>query len=834
MSRSADADDHRRIGELFERALDLPPEAREGFIRDACGGDGDLEAELRSLVGSHAAAPDFLDALAGRVLPNALDALEVEPPEGRVAGRYEILELVGRGGMGVVYKARDPVLGRLVALKFLPPHQADDAGALARLTAEARAASALDHPAIATVFEIGVAEVAPGGSGGRRPFIAMAFTAGETVADRIARGPVPVAEVVSWGAQIAEGLAAAHRAGIVHRDVKPANLLVADGGRVKILDFGVAKLSGVDLTREGARLGTVAYMSPEQASGRPVDPRTDLWSLGAVLYEALAGRRAFPGDADEVVLYGIRHDEPPPLATLRGDVPDALARLVRRCLAKDPDARPSGAHALLEELRALEEGRHVPPAGGERPGLVVLPFVNLSPDPDNEYVSDGLTEEVIARLSRIRALRVISRTSAMRLKGSPKDLGTLGRELGVRYALEGSVRKSGDALRISSQLVDTRSDATVWAEVFEGTVSEVLRSQERVATAIAGALRIELSPAEEREVGRRGIEDPAALDSYLRARHEMWSFSAEGLGRARRHVLNALEIVGENELLLATLGQIHVWFLQSGAAPDPDHLRRADACADAIFRVAPHSRHGHRLRGLVAFQRGDLRRARPHLQASLEANPDDPDALATLGYIHCLAGREVRGMPFFERLLVVDPLTPLNQALPGFVAALQGRFADAVEPYRTFLRMDDDGGFPLMNWIWVLGLNGRIDEAEPHVRRLEERHAGTPFAAVGRSLFHGLRGEAGAALQAISPALREAARHTEMFSRFLAECHAVAGDAAGALEWLESAVEKGLVHHPYLARIDPLLESVRGESGFRELMERVEAAWVAFDAPVAS
>lgn len=502
---------------------------------------------------------------------------------------------------------------------------------------------------------------------------------------------------------------------------------------------------------------------------------------------------------------------------------------------RPPEGSPSGGDGTSDAPPSGARGTAVGPPPAAMPGegrdtLLVLPFANISPDEENEYFSDGLTDEIIAALSRIRALGVISRTSAMRLKGTEKDVLSIGRELGVRYVLEGSVRKSGGDLRITAQLIDARTDRHLWVDTYAGTVDEVFGIQERVAGAIAGALRIELSPAEERELRRRGIEDPVAHESYLRARHEMWSFSREGLEKARRHILNAIELVGDNELLLATLGHIHVWFLQTGVA-DPEHLEKAEECAEAILRLAPDSRHGHRLRGLIEFQRGDLRSARPHLQASLERDPDDPDTLATLGYLHCLVGREERGLSFFDRLLAIDPLTPLNHALPGFVAVLEGRFADAVEPYRTFLRMDDGGPFSMMNWVWILGLNERIEEAEPMVSALTEKHPESPFTSIARALFLALRGERTAASDAISPALREAARRTEMFSRFLAECHALAGDVEEALDWLEHAVEIGLAHYPYLSRIDPLLENVRGEPRFREIMARVEAEWRAFQEP---
>lgn len=841
MTRGWSAGERRRLAELFERAIGRPPGERAEIIEACRRDDAGLGAELASLVEAHATAPDYLETLAGRVLPAALRELpsealpsdELSPgggpadsvSPGDVVGHYEVVERIAGGGMGVVYRARDLALDRPVALKFLPSHRTADAGARDRLMAEARAASRLDHPNIATVYEVGTTGPAPGGGGGERPYIAMAYYRGETLREKVARGPVPVRDAVDWAIQMADGLSRAHDAGIVHRDIKAANVLVTDRGRVKILDFGVAKVEGLDPIGAGGRPGTVAYMSPEQTRGAAVDARSDLWSLGVVLYELLAGVRPFRGPSDEALVHAVRHDDPSPLEVLRPGMPPELAHLVHRCLARHPAGRHGSARGLLADLRSVDEGRRERPRGGdgERRGIVVLPIADISPDPDDEYFVDGLTEEVIAHLSRIRALRVISRTSAMRLKGTDRDLLSIARELGVRYALEGSVRKSGEDLRISVRLVDAGSDRHLWSDTYEGTVTELFGIQERVARAVAGALRIELSPVEERDLGRRRIGDPVAYESYLRARHEMWSFSREGLERARRHVLNALELVGEDELLLANLGQIHVWFLQAGAAPDPEHLARADACAEAIFRVAPDSRHGHRLAGFVHLQRGDLRSARFHLEAALEADPDDPDALATMGYLHCLAGRERTGLGCFERLLAIDPLTPLNHGMPGFAAVLEGRFADAVEPYRTFLRMEDDGPFSMMNWVWVLGLNGRVGEAAPVLRRMGEKHPGSPFTATARSLHHAFRGEGAAALEAITPDLREAARQTEMFSRFVAECHAAAGDVDGALDWLENAVDLGLAHHRFLARVDPLLENVRGEPRFREILERVAA-----------
>jgi eukaryotic-like serine/threonine-protein kinase len=800
-----------RLGELFERVATLPPGERAAFLRRECGADRELHAELSSLLASHVTEPAYLERLGSRVMPAVLENwLGEEPYADDPAGRYELMERIGAGGMGVVYKARDRVLDRVVALKFLPRHLAGDDAARAALTREARAVSALDHPNIAVVYDV----AAMGDAASL--CIAMAHYDGETLQSRIERGPVAADDAVAIAQQLAHGLAAAHGAGIVHRDMKPANALITPAGQVRIVDFGMARITTSDPATEVDVAGTAAYMSPEQTRGGAVDHRSDLWSFGVILYEMLAGVRPFQGADVKAVISSIRDDDPPPLTQLRPDLPEALTAIVHRCLEKDVARRYASAQNLIAELQSCN-----PTAQGE-PSILVLPFANISADPESDYFSDGLTEEIIADLSRIRALRVISRTSAMRYRRSRTDLKTMAREVGVRYVLEGGVRKAGSDIRITVRFVDARTDRLIWSRKFAGTVQDVFAMQESVAHAIADALRIRLSAPEATELARRPIQDARAYEAYLRARYEAWSFSREALERARRHIEAALAIVGDNELLYGTLGHIMAGHLEAGIDPEGVLRDKVDELADRAFALNPDSARGHFLKAFVAYHRADMAVAIRAGQRAHYLAPYDPDTLLLLGYVYAHVGRNDDARALFDRALELDPLTPLTHAVQGFLAVVEGRFTDAVAHYRRGRDLDPDSAFAAVCYGWSLVYAGFADEALLILDAAAARFPHTPFEAWARALSSALRNDPAGVLQAITPMMEAAATGSEMFARALAQACALGGHPDLALHWLEKEIDLGMLNHAFLSRHDHMLDPLRGMPAFEALLVRVQ------------
>ncbi|MFQ5641552.1 MAG: protein kinase, partial [bacterium] len=448
---------------------------------------------------------------------------------GQTISHYRILEKLGEGGMGVVYKAKDTKLKRTVALKFLPPDLTRDDEAKERFMLEAQAASALDHPNICTIHEID--ETKDG-----QLFIAMACYQGETLKQRLesvganGRSPLPVAEAIEIVIQIAHGLAKAHEQGIVHRDIKPANIMVTTDGIVKILDFGLAKLTGAtQLTKTGTTLGTVAYMSPEQAQGVTVDHRTDIWSLGVVLYEMVSGELPFRGEYEAAVIYSILNEAPEQETA----IPANLQQIVAKALAKEPEERYQQMDELLADLNSLKkelESEATKETAAEEkaaPSIAVLPFVDMSPEKDQEYFCDGMAEDLIDTFTKLEGLQVVSRTSAFQFKGKELSIQKIGAELKVNHVLEGSVRKAANRLRITAQLINVADGYHLWSEKYDRELEDVFAIQDDIASTIVNTLKVKLVGEPEVPLIKRYTENLEAYQLYLKGRY-FWNKRHQG------------------------------------------------------------------------------------------------------------------------------------------------------------------------------------------------------------------------------------------------------------------------------------------------------------------
>ncbi|MFC1553375.1 protein kinase [candidate division KSB1 bacterium] len=737
---------------------------------------------------------------------------------GETIAHYKILEKLGEGGMGEVYLAEDTKLERKVALKFLPAHFTSDEKAVERFKREAKSAAKLNHPNIVTIFEIGEHD--------GDTYIAMEYVDGKSLRDVIQEGEIPLDRVIDIATQMCEGLQEAHKAGITHRDIKPENILIDNSGRVKLLDFGLAQMKGVTkLTMESSTVGTAKYMSPEQYKAEDIDHRTDIWSFGVVLFEMLTRKIPFKGEYEAAVMYSVVNTDPESTTALRKNIPNYFDAIINKCLKKDPAVRYQSMQELSGEIKLPSP---VTVIETER-SIVVLPFENMSSDPEQEYFSDGLTEEIITDLSHIHDLRVISRTSAMMLKDTKKEIRIIAKELNVQYVLEGSVRKAGNNLRIMAQLINAPIDDHVWAEKYDGTLDDIFDIQEKVSRSIVDALKVKLTQKENKQIAERPIDNVQAYECYLRAKYDINQWSKEGLDRALHGLQNALNIIGDNPVLYAGIGYAYFQYTNIGLGGE-DHIDKAEEYVQKAFVLDPESPQGHLVLGIIylAF-RGDQKQSIQHLSRALDVDPNDPDTMFWLAAAYAAVGKMSTVLQLAEKIARVDPLNYLGPLMLGGPYLFKGQYDQALKLYEKAGQLSPEN--PMIEYWRVICLSWlkRYEEAYSLIDKCAQTSPDNFITQMNVLLKYALQGEKSGMLNSISRELEIWARRDTWYSWWMAERYSLIDKKEEALDWLENAVGKGWINYPHLNDYDPFLENIRGEERFKKLMVRVKYEWENFE-----
>jgi eukaryotic-like serine/threonine-protein kinase len=747
----------------------------------------------------------------------------VNPPAAladALADHYRIESQLGEGGMATVYLAHDHKHGRDVALKVFRPDLAETLGR-ERFLREIQLAARLNHPHILPLYDSGEAA-------GFLYFV-MPVMKGRTLRDRLTSGgAMPIDEARRIAIEVADALDYAHRHDIVHRDIKPENILLHEGHAL-VSDFGIGKalvaasaVTGAAFTQFGVTVGTPAYMSPEQAAGSDVDGRSDLFALGCVMYEMLTGEIAFTGSSAHAVIAKRFAYSPPPVADSRPEIPVAVNDTVARLLRRTADERFSSGAEVVAALRAepsVGSASTLPTLDRvvQKPSIAVLPFVNLSADPDNEYFSDGLTEELITDLAGVKALHVISRTSSMQLKGTTKDMREVGRALGVRYALTGSARKAGNALRIAAQLTDTTTDEQLWADKFSGTMDDVFDVQERVSRAIVSALRVTLSAAEDSRLADRPIKDPRAFELYLKAQVLVRRYGAS-MDQVNALLERAIEIEGLSPALRALRAYMWVAQIRAGMSTDPGHLDRAEAEARALIGLAPQSAYGYSLLGFISYERGELADTERFLRKALERDGTDADAWFFRGIALEAAGQTEAAIAVGRSFMKADPLSPMAGTFLNSVHWFVGRPHEELAAHEQALLFDAEN--PIIHWAlgYTYLLLDRKSDARARADWMRLRVPQMPYTVQLVALIDAIDGRTAEALAGLATIADKSFDAHITFH--LSESFAVAGEQAVALRLLEQAVERGFYPHDYIAVHCPFLAPLRGTTEFDRIVAR--------------
>jgi eukaryotic-like serine/threonine-protein kinase len=849
----------RQIEEICHAALERAQGQRAAYLREVCAGDDALRQEVESLLAQEKSAERFLESGGANIAAKMWPKAKTEDGQrlvGRQLGSYQMVSLLGAGGMGEVYQARDSKLSRDVAIKVLPEAFAHDADRLSRFQREAKLLASLNHPNIATIHGL---EQYDGVH-----YLVMELLAGHTLAERIRGGPLAVEETLRISGQIAEALEAAHEKGVIHRDLKPANVKVTPEGRVKVLDFGLAKAfagdSGLDpsdgpilaamSTEEGRILGTPAYMSPEQARGKPVDKRTDIWAFGCVLYELLTGKEAFRGETVSDTIAVVLEREPDWQA-LPPATPPQIRDLLRRCLQKEAERRPRDFRDLriqLEELPATATSRpwwlgktavgiaavvliillvasgwlYRSAARGETiDSVVVLPFVNASADPNTEYLSDGITESLINSLSQLPHLKVMSRDAAFRYKGKETDGQTVGRDLGVRAVFKGRVAQRGDSLAISAELIDARDNSHIWGRQFSRKPSDIFGLQEEIAREMTTALRLRLTNEEQKRLARSYTPNAEVYQDYLKGRY-FWQQTGLGLNKGVEYFQQAIAKDPRYALAYDGLADCYISLAVFGFSFPKEAFPKAKEAALKSLELDGTLAETHTsLARIKAEYDWDWSGAEREFERAMELNPSYATAYQWYGSVLMTMGRPQEAIANYKRALEIDPLSPIiNGALgKGFYDTRQ--YDQAIEQLQKTLELDRSL-FMARAYLGYAYLQKSMNkEAMAELEKHMVISEGHPWAQVELGYAYAALGRTPEARRMVDK-LNQFSKQKFVAADGMAKVYVGLGEKDKAFEWLEEGYERRSIGLGGVdLKVDPVWDPLRSDPRFQDILRRM-------------
>jgi serine/threonine-protein kinase len=760
---------------------------------------------------------------------------------GTKLGRYEIRSQLGKGGMGEVYLAQDTMLDRKVALKILRPALAADQDRMNRFVREAKMASALNHPNIITIHEIGEIDGVH--------FIATEFIEGETLTAQLQRDSLSLKSTLEISLQVASALDAAHRAGIVHRDIKPDNIMVREDGIVKVLDFGLVKLTATEAsevdreaetkiqikTSFGIIMGTVAYMSPEQARGQDTDERTDIWSFGCVLYQMLTHQQPFQGETMVDVWANIINGEPESILAYRSDTPAELERIVARAVRKERDERYQSAKELFNDLQQLQtrllvESEIIRSGSGERiaqiqpspflNSIAVLPFANLSAEKDNEYFSEGLTEEIIMNLSKLQMLKVIARGSTMHYVKEGKTHKQTASDLGVQYLLEGSVRRQGRDLRITSQLIDGLRDVYIWSETYRGTIADIFDIQEKVAVEIVQALQLRLSPDEKQNLKKRFTENTGAYQFYLQGRFFWNKRSEQGLKTAIKYFEQAIEKDPHYALAWAGIADSYSLLGEFGNIPRKELYPKARAAVNKALEIDNRLAEVHTsLASILMLREWDWVNSAKEFKLALELNPNYATAHHWYSQWFLDMGRLEEALQTISRAAELDPVSQAILKDKGLTLYYNRQYDEAIEMARKTLELDPNYAAAHRLLSLAYQGKGRFDESITENEKWGKLTNNKVETAITLAQLYAVSGKTDEARKLIEDVKRNKLV-AEQIHRGFALVHAALGEIDIAFECLEKSYE----HHEesiLSLKVDPKMDPLRSDPRFLVMLKKL-------------